>query len=64
MERQDPVRYVNNRRFFGIRPSVAIVKRMRFWGGFVYKLQSIEVKKVDSVNWSVTYNWEMKWHTS
>jgi hypothetical protein len=60
MEDQDPVRYINNRRFFDIRPAVAIVKRMRFWGGFVYKLQPIEVKKVDAVNWSVTYSWEKK----
>jgi len=58
MERQDPVRYINNRRFFGIRPSVAIIKR--FWGGFVYKLQSVEAKKVDPVNWSVTCSWEKK----
>ena len=60
MENQDPVRYINNRRFFDILPAVAIVKRMRFWGGFAYKLQSINVKKVDPVNWCVTCSWEKK----
>jgi hypothetical protein len=60
MESKDPVRFINNRRFFGVRSALGIAERMRFWGGFVYKLQSIQVKKVDAVNWSVTYSWEKK----
>jgi hypothetical protein len=60
MESKDPVRFINNRGFFGVRSALWIVERMRFWGEFVYKLQPIEVKKVDAVNWSVTYSWEKK----